>query len=49
MIGILAVFIAFTVLTIEYYVSRKSKTETVCTVWVQKNWSSEWICVERSK
>ncbi len=49
MIEIIAVLTAMTVLAIEYYVSRKTKTEDVCKVWVQENRSTDWICVERLK
>lgn len=49
MIELLAILLAVTVLTIEFYVSRKTKTETVCKVWVQENRSNEWICVDKRK
>jgi hypothetical protein len=49
MIGLIAVLTAMTVLAIEYYVSRKTKTEYVCKVWVQENRSADWVCVERLK
>lgn len=49
MIEILALIIAFLVLTIEYGNRKKIKTEAVCKVWVQENRSSDWICVETQK
>lgn len=47
MIETLAILIGLTVLTVEYYVSRNKKTESVCKVWVQENPTTEWICVEK--
>ena len=47
MIELLAVFIAFMVLTVEYYIRKKSEAEAVCNVWVQEKQASDWICVDR--
>lgn len=49
MIELMVILLAVTILTIEFYVSRKTKTETVCKVWVQENGSNEWICVDKRK
>ncbi|WP_300465342.1 hypothetical protein [Desulfobacula sp.] len=49
MIEIIAVLTVMTVLAIGYYVSKKTKTEGVCKVWVQENRSTEWVCIERLK
>lgn len=49
MIEVIAVLTGMTVLAMGYYVSRKTKTEEVCKVWVQENRSTEWVCVEKLK
>lgn len=49
MIELLAVLVAFTVLSIGLYFSRKTKSEAVCKVWVQEKRSNEWMCVDKLK
>ncbi len=49
MIEIITALSALTVLTFGYFVTRKSKTENVCKVWVQEDRSSDWLCVDRLK
>lgn len=49
MIGLLSVLVALTVLIFEFYVSRKTKSEAACKVWVKESRSNEWMCVDKLK
>ena len=49
MIELLAVLVALTVLAIEFYVSKKTKSEALCKVWVKESQSNEWMCVDKLK
>lgn len=49
MIELIAVLVAFTILAIEFYANRKTKTDDLCKVWVKENRSNEWICVDKQR